>query len=373
MNKAEIAEIKKLFNIRNCNITRICGCYVDLEKSIKARWAQSFLSMDEEEILKYLDLLSKNLSGGRGKNLRNLEFDKMYPTSVEWHKLLDELRDSKLQNMDSIEKLYESIIEEYDYENQYTILVVYGVYDILGKTKDGIEMEDASDEIYEYIMICMCPVVSQKPGLIYDSNNHYFTHLETGKMLGAPDVGILYPAFNERSTDTDACLGYTRTMDEVERYILEAITGNSIPMSAGDEKKAYNEMLEQALGTEATMDKVRRIEEKMQELKEEHAFDEDPYKLKLDDLVKLFREASIDEHRIGELKKAYGEHVGVDESLTLDNLGHMRAFTVSTDIGKVQMVPDRANELSIRELDGKKVLVIPLEGDVEVNGIPVGV
>ena len=31
MNKKEIAEIKKQFTPKGCDITRICGCYVDGE------------------------------------------------------------------------------------------------------------------------------------------------------------------------------------------------------------------------------------------------------------------------------------------------------------------------------------------------------
>ncbi len=37
MNKKEISEIKKQFTPENCAITRICGCYVDGEKTKKQR------------------------------------------------------------------------------------------------------------------------------------------------------------------------------------------------------------------------------------------------------------------------------------------------------------------------------------------------
>ena len=35
MNKKELAEIKRQFSPANCAITRICGCYVDAEKTVK--------------------------------------------------------------------------------------------------------------------------------------------------------------------------------------------------------------------------------------------------------------------------------------------------------------------------------------------------
>ena len=74
MIKKEIAEIKRQFTPANCSISRICGCYVDGEKNKKAEFKEAFLSLPEEDMFKYFELLRKNLSGTLGKNLINLEF-----------------------------------------------------------------------------------------------------------------------------------------------------------------------------------------------------------------------------------------------------------------------------------------------------------
>ena len=69
MIKKEIAEIKRQFTPANCSISRICGCYVDGEKNKKADFKEAFLSLPEEDMFKYFELLRKNLSGTLGKNL----------------------------------------------------------------------------------------------------------------------------------------------------------------------------------------------------------------------------------------------------------------------------------------------------------------
>ena len=74
MNKKELAEIKRQFSPANCAITRICGCYVDAEKTVKTKSKDAFLSLPEEEMFKYFDLLKKTLSGSIGKNLIDMEF-----------------------------------------------------------------------------------------------------------------------------------------------------------------------------------------------------------------------------------------------------------------------------------------------------------
>ena len=69
MNKKEVLEIRKQFTPANCAITRICGCYVDHEKTKRLESKEAFLSLPEEEAFKYFDIFKKTLSGSLGKNL----------------------------------------------------------------------------------------------------------------------------------------------------------------------------------------------------------------------------------------------------------------------------------------------------------------
>lgn len=62
------------------------------------------------------------------------------------------LRGSKLQDNAILEEFYDKIIENYDYGENYYIILIHAVYDIPGKSSDGQEMFDASDEIYDHIL-----------------------------------------------------------------------------------------------------------------------------------------------------------------------------------------------------------------------------
>ena len=150
MTKQEISEIKKLFTPKNCSITRICGCYVDGEKNKKTELKQAFLALPEEEMFKYFEILRKSLSGTIGKNLLNLEFPLKSETEGGTQEFLLRLRDSRLKDDALLEQFYDRIIESYEYVGNYLILLIHDAYDVPGRTRDGIEMEDASDEVYDY-------------------------------------------------------------------------------------------------------------------------------------------------------------------------------------------------------------------------------
>ena len=75
------------------------------------------------------------------------------------------MRDSELKDESVLDEFYDKIIQNYYYPGNYLILLIHQVYDIPGKTSDGIDMEDASDEVYNYILCSICPVTLSKPGL----------------------------------------------------------------------------------------------------------------------------------------------------------------------------------------------------------------
>ena len=147
MNKKEVLEIRKQFTPENCAITRICGCYVDHEKEKKTELKKAFLSMPEEEAFKYFDIFKHTLSGTLGKNLMNMEF----PTEQEMpggtQEFLLKLRDSKLTDDLLVEEFYDKVIENYIYPENYYIILIHAVYDVPGKSSDGLEMFDASDTV----------------------------------------------------------------------------------------------------------------------------------------------------------------------------------------------------------------------------------
>jgi len=157
MIKQEINELKRLYTPSNCSITRICGCYVDGEKNKKTEFKEAFLSLPEDEIFKYFELLRKTLSGSLGKNLLNLDFPLASEQEGGTQAALLALRDSKLKDDALTEEFYDRIIGTYEYVGNYLILLIHDAYDVPGKTTDGLTMDDASDTVFEYIMCCICP------------------------------------------------------------------------------------------------------------------------------------------------------------------------------------------------------------------------
>ena len=195
MNKKEVLEIRKQFSPENCAITRICGCYVDHEKEKKMEMKKAFLSLPEEEAFKYFDIFKHTLSGTIGKNLINMEFPLDQELNGGTQEFLMKLKNSKLQDDLLLEEFYDKVVESYEYGENYYIILIHAVYDVPGKTKDGLEMEDASDTVYEHILCSICPVNLTKAGLTYNAQTNNIEDRIRDWFVEAPVKGFLFPAF----------------------------------------------------------------------------------------------------------------------------------------------------------------------------------
>jgi hypothetical protein len=70
-------------------------------------------------------------------------------------------------------------------------------------------------------------------------------------------------------------------------------------------------------------------------------------------------------------EKDYDETIGARTSLLASNIANTRKFSVKTPEVVVNVNPERSDLVEIRIIDGRKCLVIPVEDEVEVNGISV--
>jgi len=369
MIKKEISELKRLFTPSSCSISRICGCYVDGEKNKKALFKEAFLSLPEEDMFKYFEIFRKALSGSLGKNLVNLDFPLDTELAGGPQEFLLRLRNSQLTDDELLETFFDRIIETYEYTGNYLILAINDSYDIPGRTSDGLEMEDASDEVYRYILCCICPVELSKPGLSYHELDNTFGNRIRDWVVGMPDVGFLFPAFNDRSTDIHSTLYYSKNGNDLHDSFIEQMLGCPLPLPAGTQKESFQAIIEETLGESCDYETVRTIHENLSEMVEEHKDAPEPLVLDKYQVKSLLAQSGVEDEKLQDFDRHFDEAAGEKAEIYASNIVNSRAFEVKTADVVVKVNPDRTDLIETREIDGRQCLVIAIDGGVEVNGI----
>ena len=209
MNDKEIGEIRRHLRRDRSNITAIYGCYVNDNKEVISEFRQSTGIMPENESDKYFALLRRSLSGAIGKNLIDITFKTSQVAGSPEHKMLMDLRETKLADDALRREFCQKIIDTVTIEGNYLILLCCDSYDVPFKSKDGDSQADNSDETYTFILCAICPVKQTKANLHYVPEEKLFHDGAMNQMVSAPALGFLFPAFDDRATNIYNALYYT--------------------------------------------------------------------------------------------------------------------------------------------------------------------
>lgn len=369
MIKTEISEIKKQFSEANCTISKICACYVSGEKDKITTMREAFLSLPEDEATRYFQILRKGLSGTLGKNLINLDF----PLEAEFadgaQKFLLDLRDSHLEDDELLEQFYDKIIEAYPYTQNYLILAVDCNYDVPGRTSDGLDMEDASDEVYHYIFCAICPVKQSKPGLTYEPQSNLFRSRICDWIVDAPMNAFLFPAFQDRSTDLHSCLYYTKDSEKPFEDFVYSMLGCTMPIPAGFQKEMFQTIVTETLSEECDLEILRNIHETLYDMIEEHAEDPAPLILDKAEVKNVLAKSGVSNEQLETFDLHYDTAIGATGELLATNIAETRKFEVKTPDVVIKVNPERSDLVETKIIEGRKYLLIEVGSNIQVNGV----
>ena len=232
MNQREISELRRRWRPEKSAVSRIYGCYVNSAKTIVSDLDESLGAMQQEEAEKYLDLLKKTLSGTLGKNLIDIVFTTGQVADSEEHRLLSALRSSALKDRETRNAFYQKVIDRLDMgDNGYLLLMACDAYDVPHRGMDGETQADASEEVFTYLVCCVCPVKAGRAELGYFPGDNEF-HYTAGQVVSAPELGFLFPAFDNRAANIYNALFYSRKPDALHQEFIDAVFHTEPPMSA---------------------------------------------------------------------------------------------------------------------------------------------
>ena len=374
MNQREISELRRRWRPEKSAVSRIYGCFVNGGKKIVSELNESLGTMPQEEAEKYLDLLKKALSGSLGKNLIDIVFTTQQVTDSEEHRLLSALRTSGLEDREVRNTFYQRVIDSLDMgDDNYLLLMACDAYDVPHKGRDGETQADMSDdEVFTYIVCCICPVKAGKAELGYFPGDNEF-HYTAGQVVSPPELGFLFPAFDNRAANIYNALFYSRKPDELHQEFIDAVFHTEPPMSSEEQREAFQTALSQALEETCSVEVVRTVHERLAERIAQHkeAKNPEPLAVTAKDIGGILRDCGVPQEQVDTFRENCDERFGTDTALSPATLINAGKFELRTSQATVSVDPECSYLVETRIIDGKKYILIPADEDVEINGLPV--
>ena len=380
MNQRDTAELKRRLNPEKRNPSVICGCYTDHIGNPISFFELPIYMLREQENEKYMEIFRKVLSGQIGQNLSPIAFP------PENDDLLLRVRNSALKDETVLREFFDRLIagiraehpdmqsvEDAQHADNWLILVLYDDMDVRQRDPNEEVDHENSDRAFSYFLCAVCPVKQEKPALRYVPSESLFRDRVPEWLAGAPALGFLFPLYEGGAADVNAMLFFTKEKKDAHEAFLKAAFNVEAVMPAAEQTDSFQALLAQALGTECSLNVVQEMHEAVSELIEEQQKDKDaePLMLSKQDVARVLSDAGVSEERTEAFRQGFDATFGANAALPAVNIVAPKQFKVDLPSVSIKVDPKQADLLETRVIDGRSYLLIPIEGDIAVNGQPV--
>ena len=183
INREDMLELTRRMTLkRNC-FDRIAGAYMYEEGFVDGTFNKHFLKLSAKDQQINLNIAKAIPFSETNVQLREYTFEESDRRPGSIWQLLMALKECELKNDAMLDVFYEEFGGRYHADGSYAVYFFHGSYDVPLKAHDKESLWE-SEEVYQFLICAVCPVSDD-----YEPSE--------------PECGFLFPAFKDRSSDTE--------------------------------------------------------------------------------------------------------------------------------------------------------------------------
>jgi hypothetical protein len=315
--------------------------------------------------------LKKALSGTLGKNLREYAFPKEEYEEGGSQNFLYKLLTSKLNDDELNDEFLRRIADKVEYVSTFSVFAAHCTYSVLKKNRND-DLDEEAELDYNFLITAICPVDLRIDGLIYNDDSQKIEKKATSdRIIGLPSDGFLYPVFSERAPDVNSVMYYTKTPKKPNISMVEDFLGCEFVMTANSEKETFQKILSNVVGEELDYGLITTVNDKICEYVDSYTNETEPAQVDANKLSSILWDSGVSQDKLQNVQKVF-ESATENKPLTAANLIERKTVVevegITVNIGK-----DSVDKVQTQTIGGRKCLVIALDDDVSVNGLPANV
>lgn len=372
MNKREVNEIKKNFSDDNglFTINQVVSAFISSDKQVKFKSNRFYPLIEQDEAECLMTTLKKVLSGTVGKNLLEYPFpNEMYEEEGSQYVLYNAMK-TRLKEEKEVDAVIERIVNGYSNPSTYAIFLASCTYTVKTKNKLGEKTEKAEYD-YNFIICALCDVEIREEGLVYDDQTNTIIRKPSSDRVVSkiPTNGFLYPAFNDRGSDINRVMFYTKAPKKPNISVVTDVLGCEFVFSPKDEADTFQDILTNVVADELDYNVITEVNKKVQAVVDENT--EDTEIPVIDDikLRDILIDAGVSDEKLENLQTVYETMAGGRPLTAINCVSNKTVFQLPSVT--VNITKEGVNKVHTRTIDGVSSLVIDIDDpSVIINGLP---
>lgn len=370
MNRKELSEIRNHFNseAKYFTMERVLTAFVDSQRRVRGVCLRDapMIPAPESQIL--YETMKKVLNVNLGKQSSELPFQNHAYGEDGAQTFLSKVLQSGFKQEDVALEFLGKLAETLDSDSPYAVIAAFCQYDPPRKNKMDEIDEEASDQVFRYMVVALCPVAKTESVLAYDQSDDEILRQENKNAVisKAPMDGIFFPVFSDRATDVHHVLYYTKTPNSPNEKLIGEFLECEVESTIEDDQSGMKQVLDSLLGDDLTYETVTTVNEKLNEIVAKNKTDDAPTEVTGRILHRMLAAAGVPEEKLADTERVFEEHV--ESTLKPERLVAAKTVIRTPEI-VVNVKNEAKHKVHLEEVNGRHCMVIDLdEAVIEVNG-----
>lgn len=372
MNKKEVTEIKKNFN-EDCGfftMNKVLITMVSGDGDILFTKRPTMFSMTERELDMYYTMLRNVLSTKVGRNLIQYTFKDDDDGKTARGKLFAAVL-TNLNEDNAMADYVNHIVDSVVYSGPYAVITAHCTYTVRHKHKDDT-INDDSNEDYNFIIAAFCPANTVDSGFSFNNATGDFSTESDPKLYISkkPTDGFIYPAFNNRTSDVNSIMYYTKSPKDMNTSIVEFTLGATYTMSPVQETDTFNYLITQTFGDDTNYQLIYMLNEKLNAQYDAYKDDSDPVLVGVNEISTMLESIGVEPADVEKFRNMYSLFC---DGMTFNVVNLIcKNIKFKTTEGSISINSGFGDKVSPVVVDGAKSIKVSTDDTkVVVNDIPV--
>ena len=152
---------------------------------------------------------------------------------------------------------------------------------------------------------------------------------------------------------------------------IENVLGAPIPRIPGNEINVFSDFIMDNFEGNITFNFAESLVESLQEVREQKKDSPEMVTVSCDEMEQIFGYCGVPDEKLSDFKENWEMYFS-NEPVALDNIHNSKTAKIVTPDATICIQPDKIALIELKEINGVPSLVIPVNGELKINGIEVG-
>ena len=152
--------------------------------------------------------------------------------------------------------------------------------------------------------------------------------------------------------------------------MIENVLGTPIPRIPGNEINVFSDFIMDNFEGNTTFNFTESLIESLQEVREQKKDSPEMITVSCDEMEQIFEYCGVPGEKLSDFKENWETYFS-NEPAALDNIHNSKTAKIVTPDATICIQPDKIALIELKEINGVPSLVVPVNGELKINGIEV--